>query len=816
MLSLVLAASGGAPVDDQTDFDLTHVAIGLPMLVTAVCSGLIALGLFLWVRAQDRGTPQMMELSDAIQLGARTFLQYEYSALTVVVLCVFVLFSAAISWQTGICYLAGAFSSMIAGYCGMICTTMANSRTTKAAEKDLNSALRVAFNAGAVMGLVCVSLATLVMAILLMSFQSEAVYGSKPAMSATGAGTSTVAIFARVGGGIFTKAADVGADLVGKNIQGIPEDDIRNPATIADNVGDNVGDVAGMGADLYSSFVGSAIASALLGAKTYGQAGVALPFWLCMSGIVAALIGIMTVRCEENATQEDLLFILRRAMAIAGVFQVGFVAVIVHILHHRWQLFGCVVIGLAAGLLIGRITEYFTSYTNDPTQEIARSANITAANVVISGLSVGMRAIVLPAMLIMGVIISCNALGGAYGVSLASIGLLSTLGCTLATDAYGPVADNAGGIAEMCHMDEVRKRTDVLDALGNTTAAIGKGFAVASAILTALALLNNFLGRVSVTSFAVDDQRFIAGIVLGGCIPYFFGGLTMNAVNKAAKSVVVEVLRQWRTIPGLAEGNPNARPDYQACVAMVSKAALHAMVYPASFGPLAPLTVGIGLGPKMLAGYIIGCFISGFMLGGMMAAAGGAWDNAKKYIEANGKKSSISHKNAVVGDTVGDPFKDTSGPAISILMKLTAYMSVVLSPLVKDGSEDIESYAWVAILILGLCAIFVPIWEYFTPESLRESMPDAQDGDGIKAVGAREADEQKSNANGHANGNGNAHAAKVETTAVVPIGAGAAGSSVEMRSVAPAPQPAPMSAAPQLAAPGGRAVTIHFSSEFMK
>eukprot|EP00456_Euglypha_rotunda_P090428 TRINITY_DN947_c0_g1_i5.p1 TRINITY_DN947_c0_g1~~TRINITY_DN947_c0_g1_i5.p1 ORF type:complete len:665 (+),score=107.03 TRINITY_DN947_c0_g1_i5:141-2135(+) len=602
-----------------------------------------------------------------------------------------------------------------------ICTS-SNSKTAAAAERGLNQALRISFNAGAVMGLAVVSFGLVAISALLMIFDNEAIAGDG-ALAGFGMGASTVSIFARVGGGIYTKAADVGADLVGKVEHNLKEDDPRNPATIADNVGDNVGDVAGMGADLFSSFVGSIIASSLLGHKAFeGEsearqlAAIALPYWVSMSGIVAAAIGIFTIRTKENATQRDLLHVLRSAQLIAGVFQIGFMAIIVAVLDVSWKLFGCILIGLVAGLLMGIISEFWTSFAHPPTSNIAKKSRIGAANVIIEGLAVGSYSCILPALIIAAVIIACRSLVGAYGIALASTGLLSTLAITLATDAYGPVADNAGGIAEMANMPpETRDRTDALDALGNTTAAIGKGFAVGSAVLTAVSLLTTYATRLGIDTGInpIDDQRFISGILVGAMLPYFFAALTMQAVNVAAQAVIVEARRQF---PGILAGT--AEPNYAQCVKMITKGALHSMVFPVLLVILSPIIIGIGLGGKMLAGLLLGAISSGFMLGTMMSTAGGAWDNAKKYIETGkfGGKKSLAHKAAVVGDTVGDPFKDTSGPAINIQIKLMSYISVVLVPVFRDQTD----YWWAALIIIGVLIVFIPLWIHVTPIELLE------------------------------------------------------------------------------------------------
>jgi len=730
------------PVEAEFDYlcpeNFTNVTVGLPALVTSVATWLVVL-FFVWrISRAPKGTELAEKISKAIRIGADAFIRLEYTWLTIMVLLLFILIAVAVNWRTGICYLVGAAVSALCGYIGMKISTYSNVKTAAAAEKGLNDALTVAFASGSVMGLSVVSFGLAALSILLMAFDTEAIEG-RGALSGFGMGASTVSIFARVGGGIFTKAADVGADLVGKVEKNLPEDDVRNPATIADNVGDNVGDVAGMGADLFSSFVGSIVASALLAIREgYGRIGVALPFWVSMAGIVAAVIGIFTVRCRDGATQHDLLIRLRWALTIAGAFQVGFVAIIIYALDMKWELFGCVVIGLAAGSIIGIISEYFTSYSYTPTRTIAKASRIGPANVVIEGLSVGMYSVILPTLIIASTIIATLHLSdGFYGVALASTGLLSTLGITLATDAYGPVADNAGGIAEMSHMPEhTRKNTDVLDALGNTTAAIGKGFATSSAVLTAVSLLANFVWRVD--SGPVDviaSKFFIAGTLVGAMLPYWFGGLTMGAVNRAAQAVVVEVRRQLDTIPGLLEGRADA--DYHRCVTMVTAGSLHAMVFPVLLVILSPLIIGIGLGYQMLAGMILGAIVSGYMLGGMMSAAGGAWDNGKKYIESGhlGGKNSKAHKAAVVGDTIGDPFKDTSGPALNILVKLVSYISVTLSSVFENQAD----YWWVSLIIIGILIVFVPLWERFTPEGMRaqdvEKVIDELNNEAIRAAG---------------------------------------------------------------------------------
>jgi K(+)-stimulated pyrophosphate-energized sodium pump len=615
-------------------------------------------------------------------------------------------------------FICGATTSATCGFIGMMIATYSNTRTAVAAEKGLNAALTVAFMSGSVMGLTVVSLGLGAISILLMSFGSNAI-GGVAALTGFGMGASTVSIFARVAGGIFTKAADVGADLVGKIEEDFPEDDIRNPATIADNVGDNVGDVAGMGADLFSSFVGSIIASSVLGLKYYGEKGIALPFWISMAGIVAAVLGMLTIRTKEDATQADLLNVLRRAMFTSAIFELAFMAIIVYILDIDWVLYFCLMIGLAAGILISFWSEYFTSGAYPPTQNIAASGVFGPGNVIIEGISVGCYSTIGPVLIIASTIIAVKALSGnAFGIALASTGLLSILGITLATDAYGPVADNAGGIAEMSGMPEhVRVNTDTLDSLGNTTAAVGKGFAVGSAVLTAVSLLTTYTIRVGIADDLdpINSYFFMPGVLIGAMVPYAFAALTMGAVSSAAGAVVVEVRRQLAEIPGLREGTGGAKADHKACVAMVTGAALYTMVPPAALVILTPLVLGIGLGPDMLAGVLFGAIACGFVLGGMMNAAGGAWDNAKKMNEKDGQKGSFKHKATVVGDTVGDPFKDTSGPAINILIKLMSYISVVLVPVFKSQKD----YWWASLIIVGVVIIATPFYLRMCPKALK-------------------------------------------------------------------------------------------------
>lgn len=654
------------------------------------------------VLASDPGNATMQQISGAIREGAQAFLAQEYRVLVVFAIVVAALIAIFIRWQTALSFLVGAFTSALTGFIGMSIATRANARTTAAAMKSLDAGLRVAFRSGSVMGMSVVSLGLLGVSALFFLFgmNREAV----DAITGFSFGASAIALFARVGGGIYTKAADVGADLVGKVEAGIPEDDPRNPAVIADNVGDNVGDVAGMGADLYESYVGSIVAAsavAVVGAARgeLSPSTVLLPFAIAGVGILASLIGAFMVRTRENASQADLLRSLRTAVWTASALVVpGIAALIALDGTIGWPIFFAILLGLAAGLLIAYFTEYFTSYTEKPTQGIARSAQTGVATLIIEGLAVGMRSTFAPVVVIVIAVIGAYLLGynnvvdgrmggvdgGLYAVSLAAVGMLSTLGVTLATDAYGPVADNAGGIAEMSHLPkEVRQRTDALDSLGNTTAATGKGFAIGSAVLTALGLIAAYAqtSGLRAEQLTLLDPKLLGALLIGAMLPFLFSAITMTAVGRAAMEIVNEVRRQFREIPGLMEGT--ARADYAQCVAISTRSALREMIVPGVLAVAAPLIVGIVLGPAPLAGLLVGATGSGFVLAVMMANAGGAWDNAKKFIETGelGGKGSANHKAAVVGDTVGDPFKDTSGPSLNILIKLMSVVALVFAPL---------------------------------------------------------------------------------------------------------------------------------------
>jgi K(+)-stimulated pyrophosphate-energized sodium pump len=680
----------------------------LPLLLLPIAVGLIGIAYVvvtaLGILAQDAGNETMQRISAAIREGAQAFLAQQYRVLIVFAAVVAVVIAVFIRWQTAVCFIVGAFTSALAGFIGMNIATRANARTTAAAMKSLDAGLRVAFRSGSVMGMSVVSIGLLGLWLLFLAFGMGQL--AVDALAGFSFGASSIALFARVGGGIYTKAADVGADLVGKVEAGIPEDDPRNPAVVADNVGDNVGDVAGMGADLYESYVGSIVAAsavAMVGA-TRGElspTAVLLPFAIAAVGILAALIGTFLVRTRENATQADLLRTLRTATWAASILIVPAIAVLIALDGTiGWPIFFAILLGLAAGLLIAYFTELFTSYTEKPTQGIALASRTGVATLIIEGLAVGMRSTLPPVVIIVIAVVGAYLLGfnndvggrlggadsGLYAVALAAVGMLSTLGITLATDAYGPVADNAGGIAEMSHLPkEVRARTDALDSLGNTTAATGKGFAVGSAVLTALGLIAAYAqtSGVQAAELTLLDPRLLGALLIGAMLPFLFSAITMTAVGRAAMQIVEEVRRQFREIPGLKEGAPEARADYARCVAISTRSALREMVLPGVLAVAVPLVVGIVLGPAALAGLLVGATGSGFVLAVMMANAGGAWDNAKKYIETGklGGKGSDNHKAAVVGDTVGDPFKDTSGPSLNILIKLMSVVALVFAPL---------------------------------------------------------------------------------------------------------------------------------------
>lgn len=669
----------------------------------------------------DEGTEHMKKIAASIREGANAYLKRQYSGVAVFFLVVFFLLEALasagfISPFVPFAFISGGFFSGLSGFVGMKIATYANVRTTNAARSSLNGALKIAFSSGAVMGLTVVGLGLLDISIwyFLLSYIYRGLESSvriqyiSSTMLTFGMGASCMALFARVGGGIFTKAADVGADLVGKNEIGIPEDDPRNPAVIADNVGDNVGDVAGMGADLYESYVGSIVSTASLAvAAGLGVEGVSIPLILASLGVFASIIGTLFVRSGEDADQKALLSALRRGVYISSTIIAVLSAFLV------WKVLGkdhigvyfAILSGLIAGNLIGFFTEYFTSDTYKPTQRLAGTSTTGAATIIIGGMSLGMLSTGIPVLIVcVAIVISFYASGGTldfnsglYGVGVSAVGMLSTLGITLATDAYGPVADNAGGIAEMSHQDEiVRKRTDALDSLGNTTAATGKGFAIGSAALTALALIAAYKDQVELISqrdhlnfifdLSILNPQVLIGLLIGAMLPFVFTALTMNSVGNSAQLIVIEVRRQFKEIMGLMDGSEEA--DYARCVDICTRSALKEMLLPAIVAIITPVIVGLVIGVNAVAGLLAGATATGFVLAIMMSNAGGAWDNAKKHIEAgnHGGKGCDNHKASVVGDTVGDPFKDTSGPAINILIKLLSMVSIVFAAFILQNS----------------------------------------------------------------------------------------------------------------------------------
>lgn len=718
-------------------------------------SSVIALVLawFFYVRMkkESEGTPQMAKIASYVRQGAMSYLRQQYKIVSIVFLCLVILFAImAYGFQlqnawVPVAFLTGGFFSGLAGFLGMKTATYASARTANAARSSLNAGLRIAFRSGAVMGLVVVGLGLFDISfwyVILQLFVDNTSELEKMCMITTtmltfGMGASTQALFARVGGGIYTKAADVGADLVGKVEAGIPEDDPRNPATIADNVGDNVGDVAGMGADLYESYCGSILATSALGAAAYllkGDAEMQLkavmaPMLIAAVGILLSIIGIFCVRTKENATMKDLLNSLSVGTNLSSALIVGATFLILWILQlDNWALIGCsVVVGLLVGIVIGRATEYYTSQSYKPTKKLAESGQTGPATVIISGVGLGMISTAIPVIAVVaGIILSywfasgfdfSNVAMGLYGIGIAAVGMLSTLGITLATDAYGPIADNAGGNAEMSELgEEVRHRTDALDSLGNTTAATGKGFAIGSAALTGLALLASYieeirigLTRLGETMIQIGDKaipiheatftdfmafyevnlmspKVLSGMFIGAMMAFLFCGLTMNAVGRAAGHMVDEVRRQFRTIKGILSGE--AEPDYARCVQISTRGAQREMVFPSVLAIIVPIITGLIFGVPGVIGLLVGGLSAGFVLAVFMANAGGAWDNAKKYIEEGnfGGKGSDVHKATVVGDTVGDPFKDTSGPSLNILIKLMSMVSIVMAGLTVSWS----------------------------------------------------------------------------------------------------------------------------------
>ncbi len=718
--------------------NLSHFFFAVP--ISSILALFFAYMFYIKVKKESAGTEKMKEIAEAVRLGAKAYLRQQYKVVAIFFVVIAIIFSFLAyvlkvqnEWVP-FAFITGGFFSALAGYFGMASATMASVRATQAATKSLDGALKVAFRSGAVMGLTVVGLGLLDIAIwfgVLYYILEKDLVTVTTIMLSFGIGASTQALFARVGGGIYTKAADVGADLVGKVEAGIPEDDPRNPAVIADNVGDNVGDVAGMGADLYESYCGSILATAALGAATFAGdfqlKSVLLPMLIATIGIIASIIGIFFVRTKEGATQRQLMNSLNMGVIVSSILVlIGTFFLIKLLLPNNLGIFGAVVTGLVVGIIIGKATEYYTSYDYSPTKRIAESAQTGHSTVIISGLGTGMISTAfLVLTIVAGILTSYFIVGGGsditlglYGIAVAAVGMLSTLGITLATDAYGPIADNAGGNAEMSGLPkEVRERTDALDSLGNTTAAVGKGFAIGSAALTALALIAAYIEEIkhslihfektlslNINGLSVLTQKatiedfmiyynvtlsnplVLSGLFIGAMLAFVFSGLTMNAVGRAAQKMVDEVRRQFKTFPGIMDGTQ--KPDYSACVAISTKAAQKEMLFPSILAIVSPILIGLLLGIPGVIGLLTGALTTGFILAVFMANTGGAWDNAKKYIEtgALGGKGGACHKAAVTGDTVGDPFKDTSGPSLNVLIKLMSMVSIVVAGLVISYS----------------------------------------------------------------------------------------------------------------------------------